>query len=266
MRQGLQAAAPQAGLAVGLLVALLGACGGGVEVRDLGGPRGRGPSAVHVLAGEQLEWEVRWLDVVVGRVQLGVGQPGQLDGRTVVVTRSRAASDGALALFLHPGGLELTNWIDVERGVPIAQAGRFDRVYDGEVFGMRLGAFAWPMTPWKTQPGPPIHSIHSALGLLRGWRAQGGERTTILVRLRSRVVRLDLAAVGRETMRSALGRRSALKIAGTLTPLARDLTPRPGARSSALALWIDDGGERAPLAMELEVGVGVMRLTLALYE
>src|SRR5688500_3759921 len=116
---------------------LLAACGG-LEGRRPAAPAAggaeRGLSAIRYLPGEHLEWEVRWVGVLVGRVQLAAGQPGVVEGRRALVVRSVATSDGALAVAKR-GQMELVTWIDLDRQRPFAQAGSFDEIYTGEVLG-----------------------------------------------------------------------------------------------------------------------------------
>lgn len=229
----------------------------------------RALSALHFLPGEHMEWEVRWFGVLVGRVQLAAGPIGVVDGRRAMVVRSLASSDGALAVAKR-GEMELVTWIDLDRRRPLAQAGSFDEIYTGEVLGGRFSAAEWPRTPWQPElaGGHVAQSTHSMLGLLRGWNPRPGARAHIFVRMRWRVLRLDVIAVGRERVTSALGRRSALRIDGAAVPVDGGLEPEAGKRSYPTSVWIDDeGSERVPVRIEIESGFGgVVRLDLVTYD
>jgi len=249
---------------------LLAACGG---VHHAASRRGGGSelplSAVRYLPGEAMEWEVRWFGVLVGRVQLAAGQPGVVDGRHALVVRSLATSDGALAVAKR-GEMELLTWIDLDRQQPLAQAGSFDEIYTGEVLGTHFGATEWPRTTWEPQlPGGQIaQSTHTALGLLRGWQAREGDRAHLFVRMRQRVLRMDVVAAHRERVSSVLGRRRALRIDGVAVPVGGELTPESGQRSFPASFWIDEaGGERVPVRIEIESGFGgIVRLDLVSYD
>ena len=256
-----------------LLSLVVAACGGvpsnGSDVHGSDGGSQRALGEVQYLPGEHMEWEVRWSGVMVGRVQLAVGQPGTLDGRPALVVRSLAISDGALAIAKR-GQMELVTWIDVERRRPLAQSGSFDEIYSGEALGSQFGAAEWPRTPWR--PGLPhgevAHSTHSALGLLRGWQAGDGDRTHVFVRMRTKVLRIDLRVAGRERIHSALGRRSALRIDGVAVPVDDKLEAPFGQQTYPASFWIDDeGSERVPVRIEMESGYGGMvRLDLVTYD
>jgi len=250
-------------------VFLLAACGG---VHHPSPPRTGAEqplSVVRYLPGEAMEWEVRWFGVLVGRVQLAAGQPGTLDGRRALVVRSLAQSDGALAVAKR-GQMELLTWIDLDRQEPLAQAGSFDEIYTGEVLGSHFGPAEWPRTPWQAQlaGGQVAQSTHTALGLLRGWRASEGERAHIFVRMRHRVLRIDVVAAGHERVSSVLGRRRALRIDGVAVPVDGALEPLPGQKSFPASFWIDEAGaERVPVRIEIESGFGgIVRLDLVTYD
>ncbi len=250
------------------MLLLLAACGG---VHHPVSRRGSSAalSAVRYLPGEAMEWEVRWFGVLVGRVQLAAGQPGVVDGRHALVVRSLASSDGALAVARR-GEMELLTWIDLDRQQPLAQAGSFDEIYTGEVLGTHFGAAEWPRTPWEPQlPGGQIaQSTHTALGLLRGWQAREGDRAHLFVRMRQRVLRIDVVAARRERVSSVLGRRAALRIDGVAVPVGGALVPESGQRSFPASFWIDEAGaERVPVRIEIESGFGgIVRLDLVSYD
>jgi hypothetical protein len=249
---------------------LLAACGGVHQTGSRPRAGAEEPlSAVRFLPGEAMEWEVKWFGVLVGRVQLAAGQPGRLDGRRALVVRSLAESDGALAVAKR-GQMELLTWIDLDRQQPLAQAGSFDEIYTGEVLGSHFGPAEWPRTPWQPDlaGGQVAQSTHSALGLLRGWRAADGERAHLFVRMRHRVLRIDVVAAGRERVSSVLGRRRALRIDGVAVPVDGALEPEPGQRSFPASFWIDEAGaERVPVRIEIESGFGgTVRLDLVTYD
>src|SRR6186997_2443086 len=108
-------------LARGTPLLLLAACAGGhgqkAQPRAADRPD-RALTAIRYLPGEHMEWEGRWCGVLVGRVQLAVGQPGELEGKEALVIRSLATSDGALAVAKR-GQMELVTWIDLALQVPL---------------------------------------------------------------------------------------------------------------------------------------------------
>jgi len=257
-----------------LLLLVVASCGR-VHPKDdaagSGSARGieRALGSVQFLPGEHMEWEVRWFGVMVGRVQLATGQPGVIDGRPTLVVRSVATSDGAAAVVKR-GRMELVTWIDLQRRLPLAQSGSFDEIYSGEVLGSQFGAAEWPRTAWRVGlPGNRVaHSTHSALGLLRGWRASPGDRGHVFVRMRTKVLRLDVRVAGRERISSVLGRRNALRIDGEAVPVDDLLETPPGQHSYPASFWIDDeGSERVPVRIQIESGYGGMvRLDLVTYD
>jgi hypothetical protein len=251
---------------------LLAACGGGHGQKahaPEADPPDRSLTAIRYLPGEHMEWEVRWFGVLVGRVQLAVGQPGELDGTDALVVRSVATSDGALAVAKR-GQIELVTWIDLRRQLPLAQSGSFDEIYTGEVLGSKYGAAEWPRTPWQAglPDGEVAQSTHSAIGLLREWRPAPGDRGHVYVRMRWRVLRIDVHAVGRERVTSPLGRRPALRVDALAVLVDGALAPLPRQRSFPLSFWIDDeGSERVPVRIDIESGFGgTVRLDLVTYD
>ena len=291
-------------LARGTPLLLLAACGGSHGPKTHAPPADspdRALTAIRYLPGEHMEWEVRWFGVLVGRVQLAVGQPGELEGKEALVIRSLATSDGALAVAKR-GQMELVTWIDLALQLPLAQSGSFDEIYTGEVLGAparrresggrarsalggttrdraakragetmsKFGAAEWPRTPWLSglPDGEVAQSTHTALGLLRGWTPAVGDRGHVYVRMRWRLLRIDLRSVGRERVTSSLGRRPALRVDGVAVLVDGALAPLPRQRSFPLSFWIDDAGdERVPVRIDIESGFGgTVRLDLVTYD
>lgn len=67
------------------------------------------------VAGETMEYRVSLRGIVVGHVQVAVGQVGVVDGHPAIVIRARGTSDG-LAALIADITWELTTTLDLEHG------------------------------------------------------------------------------------------------------------------------------------------------------
>ena len=70
------------------------------------------------IPGEHMSFELSLRGVIGGEAITAVGEPGDIDGRSVVIVRSRIESAGVIALFKEVRD-DVVTWIDVDTGRPI---------------------------------------------------------------------------------------------------------------------------------------------------
>src|SRR5690606_22697225 len=106
------------------LVAVLAGCAGCAGVDAMPAPPPAAAVSAHerqlgLYPGEAMAFQVQLGGVLVGEAQLAVGELGEVDGRSAIVVRSRAATAGAVALVRNIVD-EATTVIDADTGRPLS--------------------------------------------------------------------------------------------------------------------------------------------------
>jgi hypothetical protein len=197
--------------------------------------------AVLVVPGETMEFRIALRGITVAEVQTAIGWPGTFEGRRAVIVRSRGKTSGLLQLI---GDLtwELTSTIDTARGQPIedheeawvAMAGQKDHSNEHH---------HWDADEQR-------HDIHSAVGVVRGWRSKPGDRSELEVVIGGGHIDLTLRDVGR----SFAAHQPAIRYDG----LARGEFP--------ISMWISDDAARAPLRFTAQSPWGEITVDLVDYQ
>lgn len=218
--------------------------------------------AAHGVEGELVEYEVRLRGILVGRVQVAVGNRGVVDGRPAVVVRSRAVAAGTADL-LAEFRWELTTTIDIDTGCALdeeedlaLQIPGKDRVTETSkrAFSIARSGSAGPRSAGEGRGEGSIDSCHrnphSAAGSLRGWRSQQGATAHLPVHFDRQLIDVNLTDAGREMV----GSTPAVRYEGTLRG------------KHEVTVWISDEEGRVPLRMRSGSKLGDVDVTLVSYE
>jgi hypothetical protein len=270
-------------------LALGAACGGPAAARPMATATATEEPAVEVtpvrlapaqpflVAGENMSFELSYGGILTGRAVLAVGQPGQVDGRTVLLVRSMFETAGAAKMVTAIRDIIDTR-LDWHTGAPLEHRGeaaggpkralavtRFDgqnTIIDYELAGKKMRTLNVTLPPGET-----MHDLHSALGALRAWEPAPGEAAYFYSVSGRRVWRTELAFRGSEALRTAMGLRTALRFQGSSVRLnhrSLDVDTKKPARQ--LELWISDDAQRMPLRVVVHSEYGDFRAELVAYQ
>ena len=234
-------------------------------------PQQKGELGLH--PGESMAFEVQLAGVLVGEAQLAVGEIGDVNGKKVLVVKSRAATAGAAALVRKIVD-EATTVIDAETGAAISVETNVEmgdkKTTSSATF---LPAYAEVKFQRNQDKQPSVfrvdtrlgklHDAHSAMAQLRGWKAAPGTLRTVSVIGGRRVWHVEVKYVGEETIGSAAGNRRAVVYEGVSFRARRDLKPETNKPSRKFRVWLSDDADRVPLKVvaNTELGEVVMSLT-----
>lgn len=230
-------------------------------------------SSLGLHPGESMAFEVRLAGVLAGEAQLAVGQPGQLDGRNVLLVRSRAATAGAAALIKKISD-EATTVLDLDTGLPISLDSQISNNAKTMTASARFaGATAEVTYQRNTDTAPKtlklkfgtttVYDGHTAMAQIRGWKAVRGDTRTVFVIGGRRLWRIDMTYAGEESIGSALGNRRAIRFEGKSFRARPNMSIEPGKPTRSFTVWLSDDGDRVPLKVvaSTELGDIVMDLT-----
>jgi len=223
--------------------------------------------------GETMAFEVHLSGVLAGEAQLAVGQPGELDGRQVIVVKSRAATAGAAALLKQISD-EATSVIDVETGRPISleslivNSGKRTTA-SAKFFGgsaevtYQRPTDAAPKTQKLNFGNVVVNDAHTAMAQLRGWKATKGAVRTVYVIGGRRLWRIDVTYAGEQTIGSSLGNRRAIVFEGKSYRAKPNMTIESTKAARTFTVWLSDDADRVPLKVTAttELGDIIMDLT-----
>ena len=223
--------------------------------------------------GEMMAFEVQLAGVLVGEAQLAVGEVGVVNGRRVVVVKSRAATAGAAALVKKIVD-EATTVIDADNGAAISVE---TNVEMGAKKTVATASFTPTYAEVKFQRNEDkapsvfrvdttrakLHDAHSAMAQLRGWKAAPGTVRAVSVIGGRRLWHVEVKYVGEETIGGAAGNRRAVVYEGVSFRARRDLQPETTKPSRKFRVWLSDDADRVPLKVvaNTELGEVVMMLT-----
>ena len=189
------------------------------------------------IPGESMVYEIAFRGLRAARVQVAVGQPGWVDGRASIIVKSRGETEGLIALI---GELDwqLETTIDLATGTPILT------VEDAKV------TFRGETEDHHERSTDSVHSIHSAVIALRGWRALANQEAQLEVQIAD----ADFGVSLREGIHELLD------------------TGKPAVRYDGVArsefpfkMWISDDTARVPLRMHTATKWGNVDVELAEY-
>lgn len=195
----------------------------------------------YAIAGETMDFDVRLHAVTLGHLQLGVGEPGDYEGRHSVIVKSRGGSTG-LASMIGDLSWEMTTTIDVETGYVVVEHEQQSSQLAGK-HEQRETHRGWEHESMH-------HNVLSAVGALRGWRSQPGARARIDLFVEYLMFRLEVEDAGREI----IGTTPAVRYAGVIDD------------EHGITIWISDDTARVPLRMRAVTELGDVEAELVHYE
>ncbi|MBA3461739.1 MAG: DUF3108 domain-containing protein [Deltaproteobacteria bacterium] len=187
-------------------------------------------AGIHLTAGEQMEWDVYWQGIQIGRADLTV-VAGEAHSRFSTTMLAKAFAKVRYHLITT-----------LDRGTPTAarEALTMDGASSTVVSQIDGSRYAIEDGRQLAVPGgTTLHTLHTALGSLRAWSSSRGEASPAYLWfvLRGTLYRLD---VERPTTDEARG-HLALKIHGVVRAIDRSVDPID------VTVWLSATTDRAPL-------------------
>jgi hypothetical protein len=255
---------------------LVSACGaiGGVSGRNTEPPPTLGPPAAlaqlraQFFPGEQMTFELSLRGISGGEANLGVGEPGLVDGRRQIIVSSRVESAGVAAMFKKVRD-QVTTSIDLDTGRPVShhaemQFGERESVIDTSFADGRVGGFELAYTPRGSRTRH-LRQAMPALGALRAWSPADGEIVYLYAVAGRQLWQLTLRMTSREEIETALGRHPALRIDGVARRVTRDLRAEPKKPARDFTVWLSDDENRLPLLTTARTEFGDVKAELTVY-
>jgi len=172
--------------------AYVGACGAPVvkDVPVAGPPVALASTPAMVVPGEQMTFSVSLAGIEGGEAVIASGQPGVMDGRRVVVMRSRVETSG-LAKAIKEVRDDVTTWIDASSGHPVYQRAqlkfgareaemetKFQEGLSGSLrFSYQRAGRRVRTIRQRVPATDTVLDGHSLIGVLRGWDPRPGEES-----------------------------------------------------------------------------------------
>ncbi len=195
--------------------------------------------------GEHLAWDVRVRGISVGTAELAVDGSGVSAPSELVITSRFRTNQMASSMFSVQHRL-----ITVVRGAaPVSSVDdlEYGRTHHRIESDFAAGLYRVGGRPHRTPAGvTQVHTLHSALGWLRGWAVADAESGYIHILHRSNLYRLEIAAPLPESA------------PGSSTPALRvDCHALPvDSRGDGILLtvWLTDDERRLPLRIDAVAG------------
>jgi hypothetical protein len=267
------------------VLAVAGACGGGhgglarpdAPAVSSSPPRSLDEVTPLFLPGEQMQWDVALRGVRGAHASLAVGQPGEVDGRRVIMIRSLVESAGMVSLMLSFRD-DVTSWLDLDRRRPLRVrtdtelgklAALIECAWEGgrwRVSFQRRGGEARRMS-MRPPRGTAPQDGHSSIGVLRAWTPAPGERATLWGLSGRRMWRVDLTAAGSSDLEVPLGRFRAHRLDGVATRMAfGSLNPDRTRPPRSFSVYVSDDEDRLPLLFVAATEYGDVRIEMTGYD
>ncbi len=217
--------------------------------------------------GESIAWVLTYRGVEGGRAQIAVGAPDVVGGQRVVALSGEAETSGLFALVRRVKDIT-SSWIDAATGVPLRTRA------DGLLFGKEtIVDVTWfPGDPRaellireekrperidkRRMPSPHMHDPLSAILMLRGWDFPAGGKVRFYTLGGERLWRTDMTVEGRETIRSKLGKRAAIRVHGVSQRMTAGLADDTSKPARVYTVWFSDDAQRVPLKVVAETEYG----------
>lgn len=229
------------------------------------------------VSGETMSFELSYGGILTGRAVMAVGQPGHVDGRSILIVRSLFETAGA-AKLLSAFRDNIDTRIDWNTGAPVEHRAESEtkdrRAHAYTRFEGQRTLIEYQHDDKRklelevTLPeGEVMHDMHSVLGALRAWEPVPGGAIYFYSVSGRRVWRTELTLRGSETMRTAMGLRSALHFEGMSRRLKpKTLEPDPAKEPRAMSLWLSDDAHRMPLRVIAHTEYGQFQAELVSYQ
>ncbi|HEY4057849.1 MAG TPA: DUF3108 domain-containing protein [Kofleriaceae bacterium] len=184
--------------------------------------------------GESLAWDVSVQGLSIGRAEMAIGEQ---EVRTRFETNM-------LASAVAKAKYDLVTVIDRTAQRPIGANENIEvggeRTSTNASFDGKTYSIGDPPEPHAVPDGN-VHTLHSALALIRGWaepQAQGG---TLYVLVAGKIFQLTMSRPIFEELHSS----PAIKVIGKITPL------EGSAPTASIAMWLTNTPAKTPLRIEI---------------
>lgn len=225
--------------------------------------------------GETMAFEVHISGVLAGEAQLAVGQPGEIDGRKVIVVKSRASTAGAAALLKQISD-EATSVIDVETGRPISLESLIVNGGKRTTASAKFAGGIAEVTYQRPTDSKPltqkinfgkviVNDAHTAMAQLRGWKATKGATRTVYVIGGRRLWRIDVTYAGEQEIGGVLGNRRAIVFEGKSFRAKPNMTLESSKAARTFTVWLSDDADRVPLKVTATTELGEITMDLTDY-
>ena len=202
-----------------------------------------GLAAAHGVPGEAMQLAVSFRGIPVGKVAVAVGRPGWVDGKWAMIVTSRGQTDGVIAL-LGEVTWELTTTLDLTGGLPIR-----DREVSSVVF---RGKTEHEDREHTWDDGRTEHNMHSAVGVVRGWRSRVGDVAEMEVDIVGADLDVTIWDARREYLASA--RSPAVRYEGVVED------------KLGFVAYLSDDADRVPLLLRTATPWGEVAIKLVEYQ
>lgn len=228
--------------------------------------------AMNLVAGESMRWQVSLRGIVGGEATFAVGDPGVLDGKSVVITRSRVETVGLVRAIKNVQDDVITH-IDGETAKPVYH--HADIVFGDRqaVIETRFSSARAAVAYQRKDRGlrryvlraPAGHALfdgHSVVLALRAWSAADGERSEFFVASGRRLWRNRVVVTGREKLKTKLGEFRAIRLDGVARRLKSNHELDPRKQPRQYTIWMSADDARRPLLVVGKTEYGDVRAEL----
>jgi hypothetical protein len=230
------------------------------------------------IPGETMSFDISLRGVLGGTAVIGVGQPGFVDGKPVIIVRSRVESAGVIAAIKEVRD-EIVTWIDLDQGLIVkheanSKFGEKQAVIASKFGDGKPGTFTLDYQR-KGKPNlrvrqtlPPdafAFDIHAILGQLRSMEVEDGDEESFFLLSGRRLWRSSLQVGAHETIRTATGRHPAIRFDGVAQRVSRGLSDVKKKKPRNYSVWLSDDANRLPLLVMATTEYGELRVELVEY-
>ncbi len=234
------------------------------------------------LPGEEMRFELSLRGILGGEAAVAVGQAGRVDGKRVVIVRSRVESAGVVAMFRQVRDEE-TTWIHLDTGLPLGHsahvkfgkkesfietkfAGGESGGFDVEVRSVRESGESVSRVTHQAMPtDQAAFDPHAVIGALRAWKPEQGQHSYFFVLVGRHLWQNTIRLTGRERLHTRMGQFDVLRIDGVAQRLTRTLREDRRKQPRHYTIWISDDQSRLPLLIKGKTEYGDVRAELVEY-
>jgi hypothetical protein len=200
----------------------------------------------HGVPGEGLEYRATLRGLGVGKVQVGVGRLGVVEGQRQLIVKTRGHSDGLLAVVTQLTW-ELTTTLDLDRARPVHTVEEVRVELVGDEKDHDRNERTW-------DDGDSRHDLHSAAAVIRGWRSKRGDRGELVVEIDSFGLAVSLWHATTELVYVTKRTLAAVRYDGIV------------ADKYKFSVWLSDDLARVPLRLRTQSKWGEIVVELTHYE
>ncbi len=271
----------------GMLLGLAGACGANSQspltVESIALPetlpaQTMEASASFFIPGESMSFDISLRGVLGGTAVLGVGEPGVMDGRSVIIVQSLVQSAGVVVAIKEVRD-QIFTWVDLDEGVVLkheadSKFGKKEASIASDFGAGKAGRFAIDYQPKNGKMQRAVQKLpadafafdaHAILGRMRAWDPEDGDEESFFLLSGRRLWRSSMRVGAHETITTTMGRRPAIRIDGVAQRVTRGLGDLKSKKPRNYSIWISDDASRLPLLVMAKTEYGDLRLELVDY-